>query len=527
MEAISKTSGSASSVNENDRQKKFVEVVNDWLDNIHRHVRQHKQQQPMNGASTTPSSMSAAKGELETIQRHVEKDGSRPIPYSIFLYLWEMQQQHKRVTVRRSALFLSGLLLLRSKDCRFHLDQETNLAEWVSSISVKIDGSGLRDGDHDSLEASGTNSNRKSIQLALLQKEAIALISLLVDKGFDKMYAKLTVAARSLRHRCTTSLLETSDSVTSTITPLGMANWRRLRDLALLHGEKEIQKVRKLLDRADTCLETLVPRIDGIRQSSPSSTSSQLKSVSGKNHSSIDSSHGGSDGNINTNGDSSESDDDDIDWEDGDEVAKPSANPAHNQQDLHVSAVEQTMAAMEKTSGNTLFSGGQLEIDFDRQLDDEAYRSSRLRSGSDALLTEEIKARGKLKKIVPKLSNRHLVRLSAWLDGLRNADNLIRGESASLVSLSRADDNLRLEMINRLSLLRQDVSTVISSASRLNIKVHQGAVEAHAHFARGNDSMPLEAVQASAERVTMRNNRIPKRKTKQHRVRRIKISYKK
>lgn len=538
IEATSNKSTSTASANYDNRQRKFVEAVNTWVSDVQFLARRRKRQQSMNGDSAITTEMSATTMNLEKHQPPENPDASQPIPYSMFLYLWKMQQLHKTATVRRSALFLSGLLLLRSKDCRLHLDQETYLADWVSNMCVKIR-------DHDSSDASlRTNSDRKIIQLALLEREASCLISHLVDKGFGRIYAKLAVAAKSLRHRCTTSLLETSDLTISTITPAGMANWRRLRDFALLHGHKEIQKVKKLLDQADECLEILVPRIEGVRRPSPLTCRKGL-SVSEKNDRSKSCQEGKeilgdelsnrcSIGNINVNKDSSESDEDGIDWEDGHEIENNIAKSANNEQDLHLSAVEMTMVAMERTAGNTLFSGGKLEINFDRRMDAE-YGNDGVRICSDDLASNEKKARQKLEKIVRKLSDRHLVRLSAWLGGLRNSDNLrIESASPSLVSLSPGNKDLRLELVNSLSGLRQDASRVISSTSRLNIQVHQGMNKARARSAQTIGQNPnekpvssIEGTQSVTVRAEMAEKRISKKINKQRRFRRIQIKYRK
>lgn len=511
MQAVSSNSGSTptASSNDDDHKRRFIQAATSWMEEVQYHARRRKKQESNDGASTTENS-----GKRE----------EKPVPYSMFLYLWDMQQEHKRVTVRRSALFLSGLLLLRSKDCRYHIDQETHLADWVSNIGVKVDGRASRD---------GVNSNRKIIQLALLQKEAIALVSHLLDKGFGSRYVKLAVAAKSLKHRCIA--LETCDLDTTSVTPPGMANRRKLRDFALLHGQKEIQKVGKLLDLSDECLEILVPRIDGIRRPS---RSWKRQSISGGNQDlgrgleekkQVENQEKSRPDNTNGDVDYSESDDDDdIDWEDGDEVETNNKILAIGEQNLHLSAVESTMAAMEKTAGNTLFSGGRLEINFDQRVDDE----DDVRTGNETHVPDENKARRKLEKIVQKLSTRHLVRLSAWLDGLRNSDNLVHVDSASLVSLSPAKDELRRELISRLSALKQDVSTVLSSASRLSIRVQDGMNNDRAQTPEANDSATvdrnrnavasLEGMPAApASRAELPTKRIAKKK------RRIKISYNK
>ena len=183
------------------------------------------------------------------------------------------------------------------------------------------------------------------------------------------------------------------------------------------------------------------------------------------------------------------------------------------------------MAAI-KTAGSTLFTEGRLEIDFDKRLEDET-----LPKNNDSQSNEH-QARAKLETIVRRLSTRHLVRLSAWLDGLRNSDNLVHVDSASLVSLSPAKDELRRELISRLSALKQDVSTVLSSASRLSIRVQDGMNNDRAQTPEANDSATvdrnrnavasLEGMSAApASRAELPTKRIAKKK------RRIKISYNK
>ena len=164
---------------------------------------------------------------------------------------------------------------------------------------------------------------------------------------------------------------------------------------------------------------------------------------------------------------------------------------------------------------------------------DGEFGNDGVRIGSDDLASNEKKARQKLEKIVRKLSDRHLVRLSAWLDGLRNSDNLrIESASPSLVSLSPGNKDLRLELISSLSGLRQDASRVISSTSRLNIQVNQGMNEARACSAQTIDQNPnekpvssLEGTQSVTVRAEMTKKRIPKKINKQRRFRRIKINY--
>ena len=461
-----------------EREIKFIRAVNNWMKDVRflaTRKRNHQQQQ-----QNTTTTASANDQEKEP----------PPIPYSMFLYLWELHQEHKRISVRRSALFLSGLLLQRSKDCRFYLDQEKNLADWVSSIAV--------DGDF----YANTNSNQRTIlQLSLLQKEAIALISHLLDKGYGSIYAKLGVAAKSLKHRCCPTVAVGAASAFG----IGIANRRNLRDVALRYGRKEIQKVEKLLVVAEELLLILVPRfVPRITDQKETTATSRIC-------------ENDSCANPNTNAaktDGSDNDDSDIDWEDGGDESDgdhknddktdatklssgDDGNQNHEKELHHLSAVERTMVAMEKTSGTTIFSGGNLEIDFDRRAEDGDYEGNGNNNSSNntnnvhgagigmfntannlpVVSKDTLAARKKIQEIAQKISDKHLVRLSAWLDGLRNSDGLVARavnenehdelSAASLVSLSSEKNALRLELIAKLSVLKQEISRVLSSTSRL------------------------------------------------------------
>ncbi len=502
MNAVSNILESTQTSNEKNHKRRFVQAVNTWMEEVQYHARRQKQPEPNDGTT--------AMGTENSKRKPTEK----PVTYSMFLYLWGLQQEHKRVTVRRSALFLSGLLLVRSKDCRYHMDQETHLADWVSNIGAQLVGSDSGD---------AANFNRKVLPMGLLQTEAMALMSHLLDQGHGRRYVKLAVAAKSLKHRCLASALETDDYGS---TPPGMANWRKLRDFAMLHGHREIRKLGKLLDLADECLEILVPRIDGVRRPSRSWKLSGEHQQGGEEKSQKTQKE---DSKEKDDEELSGSDDDDIDWEDGDEMETSHAKSAITEQNAHLSAVENTMAAMEQTAGKTLFSGGRLEINFDQRVDEDTTAGTGTDKHASA---DENKARRKLEKIVSKLSTRHLVRLSAWLDGLRNSDNLVAAESASLIALSPAKDELRRELIGRLSALKQDVSTVLSSASRLNVRgqnkdaTNSGGERTSSGTDYGSSDQNRSAVvslegmpAAPASCAGSRNKRRPKKS----KVRRIKI----
>jgi hypothetical protein len=400
-----------------EREASMKRSVHRWMEDVKRFARR---KQPI--GDTGNSAVGSA-----------NKDGikERPsVPYAFFLYLWEMQQHHDRVAVRRSALFLSSLLLQKSKDCRQHLELDSQLSEWVSNVVGK--------------GAIWKNQDHASKELPLLHREAFAAVSFLLSGGYGTMYPKIGVAAKSLRHRC--SNLETKEISSTT----SMPEYRRLRDIAIRYGKEEIRRVDELVEKADACLEILVPRVGVLAASTSLLQESDSKETR----------------ELSTYDDNSD-DEYDIVWEDGD--APEDIGLA--QTVSHRSAVEQTITAME-SSGATMLRGGELEIDF-AQNDCNEYQSA---SASDHGQIAEV--RKKLEKYTHQLSERHLSRLALWLDGLRNADNLTtQVESASMVTMSSESSKLRHFLIQELSKTKQEVSRILSSASRLRIEFIMHKVE--------------------------------------------------
>ena len=403
-----------------ERQASMKRAVHRWMEDVKRFAR--RKQQAATEESTTLGNPNATEVK------------ERPsVPYAFFLYLWGMQQIHNRVAVRRSALFLSSLLLQKSKDCRQHLELDSQLSDWVSNIV----GKGVL----------WKNPDRASKELPLLHREAFATLSFLQSNGYAVMYPKIGVAAKSLRHQCPN--LEATDVSTSS----SMPEYRRLRDVALRYGQEETRRVSKLVNKADACLEILVPRV-GVTETAvvESSHKDSTEATTGDQNNTNDTAQ--------TKDDSSD-DESDIDWEDGD---APEDIPLPGS---HRSAVDQTIAAME-ASGATMLRGGELEIDFD------VPQEEVLDSQSATDESRNLEARKKLEKYTRQLSERHLNRLTLWLDGLRSADNLTKKtKSASLVTLSSETSRLRVSLIQELTESKEQVSRVLSSASRLNIAVKE------------------------------------------------------
>ena len=381
-----------------------------------------------------------------------EKEEKASVPYACFLYLWDLQQEHSRVPVRRAALYMSGLLLQRSKDCRFHMEQDGTLSTWITNIVAE--------------NVDWKNHDRAAKQLPLLQREANILLGNLVDQGYDTLYPKIGVAAQRLRQQCPN--LEATDSKISSMT-----DWRRLRDIALTYGEEEIRRVTKLVDRSNRCLVILVPRMGG--------SSSDQKVIA-----------------------HDEESDDDIDWEDGDDFDDGVSLTASNME--HLAAVERTLAAMESTGG---LRGGEIEVDFEKT--DNVNES---KEREDPNYSE---AFDMFCKCVKVLTRRHMTRLSMWVDGLTNADNLVL-ENSSLVSLPSVTAQQRYELVERLSNLKQEVSSILSSASKLNIEIGHERAKRSLDSVNRTASPRLSGVNTTTSLVLSKRRETKRREARSNRV---------
>lgn len=357
------------------------------------------------------------------------------VPLACFLYIWDLQQTHERIAVRRAGLYLAGLLLKRSKDCRFHLEQDDTLSQWLHATIFSY------------------RPKKFAEDLPILQLEAHFWLSFLVDKGYSKIYPKIQVALQRLRQQCpyleVTTGLSSGNDVTRSTTFCSMADWRRIRDISLEHGEKEIMRIDKLLGRAYECMDILVPRL-GVEDSTsldPPATAN-AKGGGHDDHDKVD------------------ADEDEIDWEDGglEEFDDGTCNIPLSDFE-HFSAVERTLAAMEMAGG---LQAGKIEIDFrgnsQRKVEDDLDIAR-----SDAVEAEVRQMTlAKFTKIVSLLARRHMPRLTIWLQALSNADNLA-SKNRALISLSSGVSKKRSRLFEQLTVRRNRASDILTSAGKLEI----------------------------------------------------------
>ena len=354
---------------------------------------------------------------LDALKRKRGVNDGKSVPVSCFRYLWELGQEHCRVAARRASLYLCGALLQKSSECRRELARDDTLLKFVTCVVV----------------AQNLKANTDQ-PVSCWQAEALEWLSHLSEEH-GNFYPKFRVARSYLEQRCSSSLHTIKTNST-------MPDIRRLRDIAIKYGDREIEKVEKLIQRANECLEVLVPRMGDAPCGIAARTVTAVSSIT----------------------DIKEDDDDDIEWEDGDEEIP------EDLADDHARAVERTLEVMG-------LQGGIMEINFARNCE------------SDDSNDED--ARKVLQKTAQSIESRHMKRLSSWVDALIRADGLVMN-GKSLVVMSVDESRKRGELLQRLIDVKQSLASILASTSRFGISVDAGDM---------NDPAPYSAAPTSASNL--------------------------
>jgi len=361
------------------RRHEAVDAVQSWLQAIHRHMRDQKQQ------------------------------SSKRIPVAAMQHLWDISTQHKRIATRRAAFFMVSHLIQKSADARRWLLEEGDvLVEWMDGLTAN----------------------------SIAQKEGYHLLKHLESLGYGDLYPTLLVALQRFQQQYPAVLLQDNNNDATTSFDGNMTDWRRLRDLALEHCDEEERRVQTLIRKCHACMDILVPRM-GMEVPSMRQTTSTTN----------------------------DEEEDDIDWEDGWE---DDGIEADNDPESHAEAVERTLAVMQ-TTGN--LRDGEMHINLQQADDDDQQIDS-------STNPEKLLARARLQKCVQLLENRHMQRLSRWVEGVTNADSLMATtEGSALIRMPTATASRLKEVLDRLLQLKSSVASILSSAKQLGLEANNAAVD--------------------------------------------------
>jgi hypothetical protein len=450
-----------------ERTKRKKEALESWLESIHRCVRDQKQYQKRQDDNDDDGKSRFG--------------GKTCVPLAALQHLWDVGQSNKRLTVRRAALHCCGHLLQKSSDCRRWLFQEgTFLVDWMDALAAAATLASTSSPSSSSRSTALTDQQvpgeaaSTGTRIRFWQREALLLLQHFVEQGYGDLYPTLTVALLRLKQTC--PMVVVSDaSTTSGGTNMTsdrvhtMADWRRLRDVALQYAKQEEECVRKLIQRAQACMDILVPRlgeVEPIYQPQLPKAVTSTKVCNGN----------GNDKREEKDDNDEDDDDDDIDWEDGFEEDDGIPEENNNEPEQHAAAVERTLAAIETTAG---LQSGALEIDFDRQdrPDDTATNKEDHALSEPAVLL----ARARLIKSVGILFDRHMPRLAAWVEGLTCADGLVLqqkdGAASCFVTMSQDQAHRRKDVLGSLLEVKSTVASILQSAQRLGIQEATTAAE--------------------------------------------------
>jgi hypothetical protein len=491
-------------------QQRMNRAIQAWLQSIHQWLRdQNWRHRASLQSNTTATGVSA------------QTPPDLQAPVNILQHLINViTDGNSQIHVQRASTCLMARLLFKSADCRAWLLETSRdtLVAWMDAVIGSAHDRRVHEEDAQSLQAR-----------ILWQCEAAQLLDNLHAR-FGHWYPTLTVALQRLQHYCPNAEVvpsfesgiinpDPTTCITATL-PLSMIQYRTTRDVALRNAERVEQRVRKLIDKGNACIDLLVPRLID-----PPTTNAQRERTLAQ---------------LADN--ESDDDEDNIDWVDAldnqdDGEQESHQNPQNPQ--AHALAVERTMAAMAHTSG---LQSGELEIDFAKP--DEEHYSGRNQSQPEALSV----VRDRLHKVAHALDQRYMGHLTTWIQALTQADSLVEvpaelqnasaGSKAplphvlALVSMSRPQIHRRNAVYQSLQLLRRDVASVLSAAQRLGVDYH-GEASVHTTRHRANHARVVSAPnrfggnKSLQTKITQRSRPVQRPANMPHKRNRIQIKYRK
>ena len=491
---------SSSSTNQNqveyDRIQSFnvkTQAMNAWLDAIYREVRH-------NAANKRPSTT---------------------IPVAAMQHLWDVLAvdiQNRSWALRRASHHLLGHLAFRSSHARQFLlqdpvetgqDSNNRWLEWMNNKDKKD---------------SSTSNSSETVEYHCLQRESYTLLQLLEQKGYAQHYTSIIVLQRRMvqiwPHVTNNTTTDNNYLLSSNH---NMVDWRQWRDLAIKHADKEELVLQKILVRCDTHLERLVPRMQNSNNNDDDNVKNNLAVLLPKSELSI---------TVAAEFANDKDDDDlddigDVDWENGfdEDFSNEDNNNGNynsktdelpndkNEQGRHEAAVNLTLSVLE--ASGRLREGG-LTVDMSGPSTSLVER----KNGNESVDARTTKIRNKLSKFAAVLKDIHLPRLSLWIQGVVQADQLIMlTSSTALVNMSRQQQEERVVTLAKLTKLKNEVTRTLAAIRKLGINGDDTDEKLENATNNNNDSKPPAEITGSVSvKLAAGSAKVSKKK-------RIKIKY--
>jgi len=356
-----------------------------------------------------------------------------------------------KIILRHAALCVCRGFLQHRNDCRI---------VYTKKIKELVDAIGDADQHLDACPKIG-----KKEHVIVYQQEGLKVIKDLSTR-FKTIQPTLVIAGRYLEEQKGISLVAGTQSALKRKTNVGMIELRRMRDVALKFADKEADRIRKLLGKVDSCFETLVPRFGHSSASSDPVIPIRSEDEALNDDKEIDL----------LVVEEVQSDDDDIDWEDGDNEDNGEELVHSNDKEDHMARVERTLAVMKQSGA---IQSGTLDVEFGIQSGQSSLlEAPNTDAEADSAVTKAIE---QLSKCIEKLSKRQK-RISLWIDAIVSADNMtdsnrIRAAShpesqpglSSVIILPESIRKKKPSVIRTLTDCKSAISTAISAGKKIGI----------------------------------------------------------
>lgn len=397
--------------------------------------------------------------EITTHTRDVENDivDDEDLPSGCAVgcleFLFDLiKDDTSKIILRHAALRVCSGFLQQRNDCRI---------VYTKKIKELVDAIGDADQHLDAFPKIG-----KKEHVVVYQQEGLKVIKD-VSTRFKTIQPTLVIAGRYLEEQKGISLVAGTQSALKRKTNVGMIELRRMRDVALKFADKETDRIRKLLRKVDSCFETLVPRFGHSSASSDPVIPIRSEDEALNDDKETD---------LLVVEEEAQSDDDDIDWEDGDNGDNGEELVHSNDKEDHMARVERTLAVMKQSGA---IQSGILVVDFDIHSGQSSLvEAPNTDAEADSAAT---KAREQLSKCIEKLSKRQK-RISLWIDAIVSADNMtdsnrIRAAShpenqsglSSVIILPESIRKKKPSVIRTLTDCKSAISTAISAGKKIGI----------------------------------------------------------
>jgi hypothetical protein len=375
-----------------------------------------------------------------------------------------IQDDKAKIILRHAALCVCRYLLWKRCDCR---------SVFIRRIKPYVDAIGDADGH---LKIRPNIGNERNV--VMYQREGLKLIQ---DLSLEFRFAQptLVIAARYLEEQKGISMVSSMNTVFKRKTNAGMAELRRIRDIALKFTDQEVSKIHKILCRVDRCFEILVPRFghDSAFPRCQVTISNEDIADVGINEKEEEVQTMQQSQMINCENDTDEEDnDDDVDWEDG--MEHTNANQGKTETTLdgnsedHLVRVERTLAIMRQSGA--LSSDGTMNVSFGTL--------NPLTNGDQSVE----QARQLLSKNMNKLLKRQ-EKIILWMDAIVSADNMTEasrilntihnekriqsyGGTSSVVLLPEPVRKMKPRILRTLTKCRNAIGVAISTANKIEMK---------------------------------------------------------